>query len=268
LTLLGANLDTPQVRPGEPIILTLFWEAQANSGGPQAVGADYVVQLQLQSIDGSASVFYEGHPVHGTFPTGHWRGGEIIVDRYDASLPLSFSDQPSGDLVLMLALNALEGDGGFGPVGLGELVLLETERVFDVPAMSQMHQALLGDQIELLGYDLDVTDARPGGTVQLTLYWRALAEMASSYSVFTHLLGSDGQIVAQQDNVPVNGTYPTTLWLPGEIVTDVYRISLKDDLSAGEYLIEVGFYDPDSGLRLNDPVRLDSTVYIPAGGGN
>jgi hypothetical protein len=98
--------------------------------------------------------------------------------------------------------------------------------------------------------------------VGLTLYWRALTEMTSSYSVFTHVLGPDGQIVAQQDNVPVNGTYPTTLWLPGEVIADDYQLSLQDDLPAGEYPIEVGFYDPDSGLRLDGPVRLETTVRI------
>ena len=149
-----------------------------------------------------------------------------------------------------------------GPVALGELTLLDTNRVFEVPVMSQAQPVPLANQVELLGYDVDLANALPGGIVQLTLYWRALAEMASSYSVFTHVLGPDGQIVAQQDNVPVSGTYPTTLWLPGEVVTDVYNISFADDLPFGEYPIEVGFYDPDSGLRLDDPVRLGTTIWI------
>jgi hypothetical protein len=207
-------------------------------------------------------VIYQSDPVHGTYPTSQWIDGEIIVDRYDVRLPLSFSDQPAGDYTLSLALETRQGDTVLGPVTLGDLVLLDTDRVFDVPEMDQLQSAVFADQIELLGYDLDLTDARPGGEVRLILYWRALTEMRSSLSVFTHILGSDGQILAQKDNVPVNGTYPTTLWLSGEVVTDKYRISLKDDLSIGEYPIEVGFYDPDSGLRLDGSVRLGSTVWI------
>jgi hypothetical protein len=262
LTLLGANLDTAQVRPGEPVLLTLYWQASDHAGGPQSAGTDYMVRLQLQGIDGPPIVIYQGDPVHGTYPTGEWRDGEIVVDRYDVRLPLSFSDQPAGDYVLSLAVDTPEGDTALGSVVLGDLVLLATDRVFDVPVMSRVQPASLADQIELLGYDLDLTDARPGGKVGLTLYWRALTEMTSSYSVFTHVLGPDGQIVAQKDNVPVVGTYPTTLWLRGEVITDDYQLSLPDDLPAGEYPIEVGFYDPDSGLRLDGPVRLEDTVRI------
>jgi len=262
LTLLGANLDTSRVRPGEPIYLTLFWQIQDSPARRHAAGANYLVRLQLQGATGTPVVIYAGDPVHGSYPIGQWQDGEIITDRYDVRLPLSFSDQPSGEYALSLALDTLAGDTVLNPVILGELTLLETNRVFDVPMMSRIQSVPLADQVELLGYDVDLANARPGGTVQLILYWRALAEMASSYSVFTHVVGPDGQIVAQQDNVPVNGTYPTTLWVSGEVVTDVYNISLADDLPLGEYAIEVGFYDPDRGLRLDDPVRLGSTIWI------
>ena len=83
LTLLGANLDTLRVRPGEPIYLTLFWQTQYRLGGPQAVGADYLVQLQLQGADGTTVVIYAEDPVHGTYPTSQWQDGEIVTDRYD-----------------------------------------------------------------------------------------------------------------------------------------------------------------------------------------
>ena len=84
----------------------------------------------------------------------------------------------------------------------------------------------------------------------------------SSYTVFTHLLNSDGQKVAQQDNPPVNGTYPTTLWLPDEIVADPYAITLPTDLGHGEYPLQVGFFVAANGLRLADPVVLDTVVTI------
>jgi hypothetical protein len=89
-----------------------------------------------------------------------------------------------------------------------------------------------------------------------------LKEMDQGYTVFTHLLGPDGQILAQQDNPPVNGTYPTTLWLPGEIVVDPYTIPLPTDLPPGDYPIQVGFYIAENGLRLADPVLLDTIVSV------
>jgi hypothetical protein len=48
----------------------------------------------------------------------------------------------------------------------------------------------------------------------------------------------------------MNGTYPTTLWQPGEFVHDVYTLSLPPDLPAGDYVLEVGLYLADTGARL------------------
>ena len=43
--------------------------------------------------------------------------------------------------------------------------------------------------------------------------------MEEAYKVFVHVLGPNGLPVAQQDNEPLNGTYPTPRWQPGERVS-------------------------------------------------
>ena len=90
----------------------------------------------------------------------------------------------------------------------------------------------------------------PGETLRLTLYWRALATMDTSYTVFTHLLDGANQVRGQQDNVPVNGTYPTTLWAPGEVIVDRYAITVDADAAPGRHAIEVGLYVAETGQRL------------------
>jgi hypothetical protein len=97
-------------------------------------------------------------------------------------------------------------------------------------------------------YDADAY--RPGETVQLTLEWEAMRTMDEAYKVFVHVLGSNGLPVAQQDNEPQNGTYPTTRWQQGERVSDPYAIALPADLMPGEYAVEVGLY------RISDLTRL------------
>jgi len=257
LALLGANLDTTQARPGEQVYLTLFWLADQDRGM-----GDYAVQLALQSASGEEITLYLGAPVHGTYPTSRWVAGEIVVDRYNPRLPLAAASAPSDDYALALSLAAPDGEVLLGPTTLGSLTLVATNRSFDVPAIDHAQFVTLGEQVAFLGYDIDLTDAQPGGTVQLTLYWRASAEMDTDFTVFTHLLGHDDRIIAQKDNQPVNGSYPTTLWLPGEIVTDPYDISLPADLPPGDYPVEIGFYIADNGLRLADPIVLDTIVTI------
>ena len=47
----------------------------------------------------------------------------------------------------------------------------------------------LGESIHLIGYTLAESTAKPGGTLELTLYWRTDASLSSRYKVFTHILG-------------------------------------------------------------------------------
>ena len=48
----------------------------------------------------------------------------------------------------------------------------------------------------------------------------------------------------------MKGTYPTTSWLPGEVVIDEYEIVVDATAPAGEYQIEVGMYDLATMQRL------------------
>jgi hypothetical protein len=74
--------------------------------------------------------------------------------------------------------------------------------------------------------------------------------METSYTVFTHLLDEAHQVRGQQDNPPVGGRYPTTLWVPDEVVVDEYALAIHPDAPPGTYLIEVGMYDPSTMQRL------------------
>ena len=93
----------------------------------------------------------------------------------------------------------------------------------------------------LVGYSLS-----PGQPAGLRLVWKALAPMAADYTVFVHVLDQSGQIAAQADAQPRGGTYPTSMWEPGEYVVDDYSF----DLPPGEYNLHVGMYLAETGARL------------------
>ena len=86
--------------------------------------------------------------------------------------------------------------------------------------------------------------AQVGAELPLVLYWQAGAPVAESYTVFTQLLAPDGRLVAQQDNLPLDGLAPTDMWEPGRVVRDPYRLALPADLPAGAYTLAVGLYTP------------------------
>jgi hypothetical protein len=110
--------------------------------------------------------------------------------------------------------------------------------------------ATLGNCIRFLGYDLEPDSVMPGEAVSLTLHWQALCPLEQNYSVFTHLLGPSNEILGQQDGIPQGGTYPTTLWEPGEVIADPYSIAVGPHVPPGSYRLEVGMYRPETGVRL------------------
>ncbi len=120
--------------------------------------------------------------------------------------------------------------------------------------------ANLGNQVMLVAAELDRIDVPPGGTLTLTLHWRALVQMDTSYVVFVHLIRADGSILVQQDGEPRSGTYPTTRWQAGEQVRDSYTLVVPADTPPGSYRIRTGLYTPGNSQRL--PVVDSGTAQV------
>jgi hypothetical protein len=237
ITLLGFNLDTTNLRPGERIYLTLFWQAHE----PAQRDSDVTLMLGDTPI-------YTGAPVHDTYPISSWAAGEVVIDRYNPRLP---RHMPPGDHALRLSLGKPTVDSGDDPaLTLGEITVTAVDRSFDVPLTPHPLTATLGDQVRLLGYDLSEETFRPGDTLILTLYWQAQTEIDRDYTVFTHLVGADGSTTGQRDSHPVGGTYPTSLWVSGEVVADVYEIQIRADAAPGDHWLKVGMYIAENGYRL------------------
>jgi len=124
----------------------------------------------------------------------------------------------------------------------------------------------MGEFARLVGFSLpssEVTTAKP---LQLTLYWEALQTPEQGYQVFTHLMSSDGRLIAQHDGAPAGGTLPTNGWVGGQSVIDVHSMVFLDQDFTGEAQLVVGMYDPATG-RLptesgDDSVVLPVTIVV------
>jgi hypothetical protein len=90
----------------------------------------------------------------------------------------------------------------------------------------------------------------PGGVVRMAFQWRSPVPIEDSFKVFTHVVGPDGMLVAQHDDIPGDGLYPTNTWEPDEAIVDRYAIRLPEDIPPGRYEVRLGLYDEVSGLRL------------------
>lgn len=134
--------------------------------------------------------------------------------------------------------------------------------------------ANFGNQVALLGYELDTQRVAPGGELHLTLHWQALQSMNTDYTVFTHLLDHQSTIMGQKDSQPVQGKRPTTSWLDGEIIRDSVIVPVHSDAQPGTYWLQVGLYElatmkrlpvlDSSGEIAGDKVILESVEVIPS----
>lgn len=81
--------------PGETVHLTLYWQT------PAPIYQDYTVFTYLLDATGWLRGQQDNPPVYGTYPTGQWVAGEIVVDKYDITLE---AGAPPGKYALELGM--------------------------------------------------------------------------------------------------------------------------------------------------------------------
>jgi hypothetical protein len=137
------------------------------------------------------------------------------------------------------------GDEQFGPFRL--------LRYATNPASVQFRPlaARFADGIELTGFAVPDRPIQPGHTLNVVLAWRAdpNVETRRDFTVFVHLVASDGSLVAQHDDPPASGYAPTTSWRPGQVVYDDHAIAIPADTPNGLRAVQVGLYLPSTGQR-------------------
>lgn len=230
LRLLGWRQLPETLRQGEPLPLTLCWQAEA------AIREAHTVTLTLRGP--TTARLYAGAPAGG-YPFDQWLAGEVIEGRYRLRLP---RDLPAGDYDLTLRV------GSEPTVTLGAIEVRALDRTFTAPELSYPLPADFGGRIQLLGYE--TTSIRAGQLLTATLAWRARRTMAADYTRFVHLTDATGQVWAQVDGGPRQGRHPTSLWMPDEVVVEQLTLPLPDDLPPGPYTLRVGFYLQSDGAHL------------------
>ena len=241
--LLGYSLGDGPFPAGEGLTFSLFWQALADGSQP------YVVFSQLQDETGHAVALSETPPA---YPTDRWPAGMLLRDPHQIPLLPAL---PEGDYRLAVGLLRPDGSrllvGGDDQVVLTTVLTTQRARNFSPPALRFPVDAQFGGRARLLGYDLHPNgELEPGRTFELVLYWQPIETFDRSYTVFVHLIDAGSQIVGNRDQVPGGGDFPTTSWVRGEYLTDVYHVPVNPDTPPGDYWIEVGFYDPVDGTRL------------------
>jgi len=144
--------------------------------------------------------------------------------------------------------NRLEVGQNFHEVSL----LLFDLRDAQFPAAPQHSLAVaFAEPIRLVGYDIDSNEIRAGQGLNFALYFESSGPINKNYLVFTHLIGPDGSIAAQDDRIAGADSYPTALWAIGTLMRNRFTIHLPADLPAGTYRLVVGLWDTSDRLAVS-----------------
>jgi hypothetical protein len=248
--LLGYDVDLSPRQPSNTIYLTAYWR------GRRTMSRDHVGVAYL--LDHTATAWGQTeHTLGGPYPNILWAAGESVTEEYRLTInpqtppglyTIEFSvyDFEAGAIRYLSA--AMPGESQ--PVDRLYLGRLRVTDPAEGQPPSHPFAARLGDAIQLLGYDLSAEQLAAGQPLRLALHWQASHQPAADYTVFTQLLGPDGQVWAQFDNQPQAGRYPTSAWAVQTKIVDRYELKLKEGAPSGDYRLLVGMYDLASGQRL------------------
>lgn len=225
ITLHGLEASADVLSAGQALRITLYWTAENCCQDQPWTDATLTLQGDGWADTQSVAVF-----------------GPYSLDWHAFRVPADASG--SVDLVL--------DRPGVRPITLATFTVEQTDRLYAPPAFDVPTGDTFGTLAVLEGFSVAQTTLSPQESLDLTLVWRALEPANTSYRVFTHLLDNANHVIAQHDDYPLGGTRPTTGWMPGEYFVDRYTLVFDPAYSAysGPARLEVGFYDPETGVRV------------------
>jgi 4-amino-4-deoxy-L-arabinose transferase-like glycosyltransferase len=251
--LLGMEVKPDEIQLGDVVDVTLYWKAQSPSP------AHLRAVVQLWTMGGRFLGQRDATPASEIYPPDLWRTGDVVRDVYRVRI------DEDGPAMCRVAVRVLAGDELLGEVSSPAVLRLAGASVPSESVAYPLEYTFDG-KIELMGYSLP--NGPPSSTsdsLVIILYWHVLTEMDEDYTVFLHLLnesedGVDSTLIGQGDGPPFDNDYPTSYWLPGEILADAHVLSLDDDRAVNAYLL-VGLYRLSDGRRL--PTYLATGERIP-----
>jgi hypothetical protein len=110
-------------------------------------------------------------------------------------------------------------------------------------------QVNFGQQVNLLGYDLNPNAVVSGQTFNLTLYWQARQPLTTHYSALAQLVDEQQHLYAGQDNLHP-GNLPASRWETWGFTQDAHAVRVPPGTPPGDYFLIAGLYDPATWARL------------------
>jgi len=250
MKLLGYEVDPTIAQAGRSLELTLYWQAIC------PIDRNYSIFVHLLDDLESVIAQEDTFPGLGSFPTTQWQPGDAIADSYllqipattvassSAQLEVGMYDFNTGErLPVFSAEGELMGDQvPFANLGLES----EAEPPHPVGVFFDFEHVLA-----LAAYDFNQLIVSPGEKIDLTLYWRMLAQSEEDYWVLAQLVGKEGKVLLEETNRLQFNDLPTSALVSGQLIEDKHVLAIPPDVTEpGIYELRLSVYSPVTGWRL------------------
>jgi hypothetical protein len=247
------SLDLPaSISEGEALPIHAEWYALSGSITGPEMPTDLEATWRFVAEDGTTLSETTRPPAAGT-RTSLWPRHTWVKSAYHLDMPARMD---AGRYSLELTLD----EQGAAPVAcgsVGTVIVRSRTRSFAIPEPPHPQRASFGASLLLLGYDVEMD--RPAGRLftrttpdhlTVTFWWQAHSAPDRAYKRFVHLYNPTTEaLVAQDDAMPVNWTYPTSWWVSQEVISETVTLDLTG-IEPGSYRLAVGWYDPETLERL------------------
>lgn len=229
--LLGYTLSSANPRPGEELEITLHWDWTKQPH-----------QARVELVGATAHLFA---------PSPVWAEATVAITTAYTMLRLGLpADMPPGLYVPQLivlkdgqpqVVRTAHG-ATMGTLALAPVQVPGGRRATgEEPVLGHFGPERALPVIDLVGVE---TRCPGGGMIEAALAWRSQRQAPLNYMLSLRLRRADGSLVVSRDLPLLLGGYPTSLWVPGELITDRVLLALPErETPDGGYGLEIVLYD-------------------------
>jgi hypothetical protein len=262
LCLHGWLMEQPVL--GREAQVSLFWSQS------RPTDYQYILTLVLQDAEGQR--WSESNdPLSPYYPAPRWPIGAMVERAFWLHLSPAL---PLAPYSLTLAVQR-RSDEGYLVADTGNVFntvgMITPERPAEPidPGRLQLqyrNDAVFGETVRLLGYNLPNDVPRPGHITFIDFYWQALQAPGTSWQQRTRLIGGDGTVWVEETGPITLTAFDLPQWRTGDLVWGRIYLPLPGQMPAGEYRVEVALLDPDGeAIPAKEIWRSEAAQSIIAG---
>lgn len=249
IDLIGYDLPSTALVPGETYEITLYWKAR------EPIPDNYQVFLHLNTSPFQTWVQSDKlNP--GDYPTTRWPLDKYVRDVHQFVVP---EGTPPGEYEVRVGLwNFMTGIRQLvldeEATVLGDTILVgvvEVERATASASDAELSiETVINEDfgsLTLIGVNRTPSETinQGSGLLVMTLFWEATDLVDADYRVGIRVRESrESEPVYEVIGAPAGGQLEFSAWQEGEVFRDVHAIRFDESLASGSYIVEVALIDP------------------------